>query len=191
MSDKTLIEALKRGDEDAFRTLVEGHEKMVINTCYGFTHKYDEAEDLAQEVFIQVFKSVHTFREDAKISTWLYRIAVNKCLNHIRSNKRRSIIDKFGDLLFSESEFEPQSSIQNQPDKILENKENAERLHKAIAQLPENQQIAFTLSKFKGLPNKQIADVMKTSLSSVEALMNRAKKNMQKNLISYLQNNLY
>ena len=83
-----LINRLKQGDEPAFRILVEDYRKQVVNTCFGLLHNYDDAEDVAQDVFIEAFRSIHKFRGDSKIETWLYRIAINRSLNHIRNNKK-------------------------------------------------------------------------------------------------------
>ena len=182
MDDAGLVKRLQGREERAFNELVESYQNMIINTCYGFLHNTEEAEDVAQEVFIQVFKSIGSFRGDAKLSTWLYRIAVNRSLNKIRS--RRSKFFVAIDSLF-ESEHTHKSSYSVTPHDSLENQERAKVLHDAIDKLPDNQKTAFVLSKYKGLPNKKISEIMSATLSSVEALLNRAKKNLQKNLIDY------
>ena len=188
MNDTTLINNLKQGDENAFREVVNLYQSMVINTCFGFVHQYEESEDLAQEVFIQVYKSIGNFRSDARLSTWIYRITVNKCLNHLRRKKKRSLIGQAEAYLFDFGMETVAESYNNQPQAILENKERAEQLHRAIDSLVENQKIAFTLSKYRGESNKKIAEVMKTSVSSVEALLNRAKNKLQIILLDYYKN---
>lgn len=188
MNDTTLINNLKQGDENAFREVVNLYQSMVINTCFGFVHQYEESEDLAQEVFIQVYKSIGNFRSDARLSTWIYRITVNKCLNHLRRKKKRSLIGQAEAYLFDFGMETVAESYNNQPQAILENKERAEQLHQAIDSLVENQKIAFTLSKYRGESNKKIAEVMQTSVSSVEALLNRAKNKLQIILLDYYKN---
>jgi RNA polymerase sigma-70 factor (ECF subfamily) len=84
MSDVEIIELLKQGSEQAFKKLVETHQKLVVNTCFGMVHNREDAEDIAQDVFIEVYRNIQKFRADSKLSTWLYRIAVNRSLNHIR-----------------------------------------------------------------------------------------------------------
>lgn len=79
MNDNELIRAIKTGNAAAFQALVEQYKDLVVNTCYGFVHDREDAEDLAQDVFVETYESVHAFREKAKLSTWLYRITVNKC----------------------------------------------------------------------------------------------------------------
>lgn len=183
MSDHELIEQLKQGSEQAFRELVNHYQKKVVNTCYGLLHNHEDAEDIAQDVFVEVYRSVSNFRADSKLSTWLYRIAVNRSLNHIRNNKKHRWLSSF------ESEVKAQNtkllqmeSDSNQPESELENKQRALILHEAISSLPENQKVAFSLNKYEDLSYQEIADVMELSLSSVESLLFRAKKNLQKKL---------
>jgi RNA polymerase sigma-70 factor (ECF subfamily) len=182
MDDAGLVRRLQLGEERAFRELVESYQNMIVNTCFGFLHNTEEAEDVAQEVFIQVFKSIDSFRGDAKLSTWLYRIAVNRSLNKIRSRKSKFFVAL--DSLF-EADNNLKSTSSGTPHDSLENQERARILHEAIDKLPDKQKAAFILSKYKCLPNKKISEVMSTTLSSVEALLNRAKKNLQKSLIDY------
>ena len=185
MDDAGLVKRLQSGEERAFRELVESYQNMIVNTCYGFLHNTEEAEDVAQEVFIQVFKSIDSFRGDAKLSTWLYRIAVNRSLNKIRSRKSKFFLSL--DTVF-EADHSSKGSHAITPHDSLENQERAKVLHEAIDKLPNNQKTAFVLSKYKGLPNKKISEIMSTTLSSVEALLNRAKKNLQKSLMDYYKN---
>jgi len=180
-----LLKRLQLREERAFKELVESYQDMLINTCYGFLHNTEEAEDVAQEVFIQVYKSIASFRGDSKLSTWIYRIAVNRSLNKIRARKSRFFVAI--DSLFELDQF-PNSSHAPSPHESLENQERANQLHAAINKLPVKQKTAFVLSKYKGLPNKEISEVMTTTLSSVEALLNRAKRNLQKSLVGYYKN---
>ena len=183
MDDLQIIEQIKQGNESAFRQLVEQHQKMVVNTCLGLVHDADDADDLAQEVFIEVFNSVHRFRSDSKISTWLYRIAVNKSLNFIRDNKKRKFFKKIEDVFSGRNYTDSDSGLSSEePDINLQEKQKAAILHKAIDSLPENQRVAFTLNKYEDLSYKEISEVMGISLSSVESLIHRAKKNLQEKL---------
>jgi len=181
MDDADLIKRLQLRQEGAYRELVEQYQAMLFNTCFGFLHNTEEAEDVAQEVFIKVFKVIDTFRGEAKLSTWLYRIALNMSLNKIRARKSKLFVAL--DSIFDGSyKMEPHSFT---PYDSLENKEKANVLHKALDKLPGNQKIAFVLSKYRGLPYIEIAEVMGVTVSSVEALLHRAKKNLQKDLIKY------
>lgn len=191
MSESKIIEKLKKSDEPTFKQLVEDNRKMVVNTCFGLVHSSEDAEDIAQEVFIEVFRSVHKFRADAKLSTWLYRIAVNRSLNFIRDNKKNKWFQSFEDEVVAKNRQLKQleSSKSDQPEYELENKQRAVILHEAINRLPKNQKVAFTLSKYEELSYHEISEVMELSVSSVESLLFRAKKNLQKKLYKCYKKN--
>ncbi|MEN8248575.1 MAG: RNA polymerase sigma factor [Bacteroidota bacterium] len=182
MDEAGLIARLQAKDEKAFKELVETYQGMVYRTCFGFLHSTEDAEDMAQEVFIQVYNSIEKFRGASKLSTWLYRIAVNKSLNKLRGSKVRFLTNI--DTIFEK----PQNKVEENPFGTLENKEKADMINRAIDQLPVNQRTAFILSKYEDVPNKQIAKIMELSLSSIEALHHRAKKNLQKLLVGYYRN---
>lgn len=186
MNDSGLIGEIKSGNAQAFKDLVEQHQDLVVNTCYSFLRNRDDADDVAQDVFVEVYKAVHTFREEAKLSTWLYRIAVNKCLNQIKKKKRRRWMRSLQAAFGGEEEAQEiaDESIAN-PQSDLEQQERARVLHQAIDSLAENQRIAFTLSKLEDLRYQEIAEVMGTTIPAVESLLNRAKKNLQQKLYDY------
>jgi RNA polymerase sigma-70 factor (ECF subfamily) len=184
------IEALKAGREDAFRVLVNTFQDRVFNTCLGFLENREEAEDAAQETFMEVYRSLRNFREEAKLSTWIYRIAVSKSLLAIRRKRRKKRFALFvsqrddGGI----EEAPDNATAANHPLAQLENKEDAEILYAAMGKLAESQRIAFTLNKIEGLRYEEIAEVMNVSLSSVESLVHRAKMNLQKRLYAYYKN---
>lgn len=180
-----LIQSLKRGDASAFRQLVNGHQRLVYNTALGFLRNREEAEDIAQEVFVEVWTRIQSFKGESKLSTWLYRITVNKCLDHHRKQnrqKRQGIhVDLEGDKVLQVSDF-------RHPGIALEDQELAATLMAAIDQLPENQKIAFTLHKVSDLNHQEIGDVMGISHSAIESLIHRAKQNLRKLLAEYYHN---
>ncbi len=182
------IDDLKTGSEESFRQLVEQYQGKVYNTCLGFAKNGEDADDLAQEVFIEVFKSINTFRGDAKLSTWIYRIAVTKSLEFLRKSKRRK---RFG-LLRSLFTDEPKTMLEipefEHPGILAENKERANILMSAIDKLPESQKTAFTLHKIEGLSYEAIGEIMNKSLSSIESIMHRAKIRLQEYLHDYYYN---
>lgn len=184
MGETEIIQKLKTGSEQAFKQLVENYQKMVVNTCFAMVHDLHDAEDIAQEVFIEVYRSIHKFRADAKLSTWLYRIAVNRSLNFIRDNKKRKWFQSFEDSVEAKKrELQNMTAVNSdQPGFVLENQQRAILLREAIDSLPQNQKVAFTLSKYEELSYNEISDVMDLSVSSVESLLHRAKKNLQKKL---------
>lgn len=184
MSETEIIHKLQQGNEQAFKQLVENYQKLVVNTCFGIVHNTEDAEDIAQDVFIEVYRNIQKFKGDSKLSTWLYRIAVNRSLNHIRDNKKNKWFRSFEDKVTAKNRQlqQIQSSKTDQPEFELENKQRAIILHEAINSLPENQKVAFTLSKYEELSYQEIAEVMELSVSSVESLLFRAKKGLQKKL---------
>ncbi|WP_321369070.1 sigma-70 family RNA polymerase sigma factor [uncultured Draconibacterium sp.] len=184
MSDTEIIEQLKQGNELAFKKLVDTHQKLVVNTCYGLVQNREDAEDVAQEVFVEVYRNIDKFRADAKLSTWLYRIAVNRSLNHIRDNKKHKWFQGFEDEVAEKSRelLQARTADSDEPEYDFENKQRAIILGEAINSLPKNQKVAFTLSKYEDLSYQEIAEVMDLSVSSVESLLFRAKKGLQKKL---------
>ena len=180
MDELELIQGLREGQEAAFRTLVETYQDRVYNTVIGIVQNAEDAEDVTQEVFIQVYKSIGSFKGESKLSTWLYRIATTRSLDLLRSRKSKK---RFGFIqrLFGEG-TEPTVEIPdfNHPGVALDKKENAAKLFKAITQLPENQKTAFVLHKLEDLSYQEVAAIMKTSVPAVESLMHRAKLNLRK-----------
>jgi RNA polymerase sigma-70 factor, ECF subfamily len=191
MNEAEIIQNLKKGDEKAFRELVEKYRRPVVNTCFGLVHNKEDAEDIAQDVFIEVYRSISRFREESKISTWLYRIAVNRSLNFIRDNKQGKWVNSLEDRILLKKYKSAETIIDDHDDpaKNIENKQKADMLHKAIDSLPQNQRTAFTLNKYENLSYKEISEVMSLSVSSVESLMHRAKKNLQKKLYKCYKKN--
>lgn len=182
MTEQELIFGLRNGEESAFKELVALFQDKVFNTALGFIQHHTEAEDIAQEVFIQVFRSISQFKEQSLLSTWIYRITVTKSLDHLRSKKRKK---RFGFLsnLFGENNlpvYEPEDF--NHPGVLQEKKEDAAILFKVIAQLPENQRIAFVLNKVEDLSYREIAAILNTSESAIDSLLQRAKQNLRKKL---------
>jgi RNA polymerase sigma-70 factor (ECF subfamily) len=173
-----------------FESIVAHNQEKVRNICFRYVNNVDDADDIAQEVFIQVFESLSHFREEAQISTWVYRIAVNKSLDFIRSKNRKK---RFAQLisLFKSGEDEATIEIPSfeTPDKELDDKERKKILDLALDKLPENQKTAIVLSKYEGFGNSEIAKIMDLSLSAVDALIHRAKKNLQKDLHNYFEKN--
>ena len=180
MTEIELIQGLRNGDEAAFKFLVDNYKDRVFNTAIGIVQNAEDAEDVAQEVFIQVFRSIHSFKAESKLSTWMYRITTTRSLDLLRSRKSKK---RFGFLqrLFGDDN-EPLYEIPdfNHPGVTMDRKENASKLFKAINQLPENQKTAFTLHKLEDLSYQEISDIMQTSVPAIESLMHRAKQNLRK-----------
>ena len=185
MSEWILIEQLKQGDETAFKTIVETWQDMVYNTALGIVQNPEDAEDIAQEAFVQVYESVHAFKGEAKFSTWLYKITVTKTMDHLRRKKRKKRFAFVQSLFGANDEIAHDPPDFHHPGVALDKKETAAELFKAIEQLPENQKIAFTLNKLEGLNYQEVSEIMNTTVPSIESLLHRAKNNLKKLLEIY------
>ena len=152
------------------------YKNKVYNTAIGYLQNVEDAEEITQDVFLTIFQKADTFMGNAKVSTWIYRITINKSINQIEKKKRRPS---------SDSELKDFHKIEfNHPGGILENQEKMKYLFAAINTLAEKQKTSFILSYVEGLPRQEVADIMKTTLKSVESLLQRAKINLRKKLIS-------
>ncbi|MCF8243298.1 MAG: RNA polymerase sigma factor [Melioribacteraceae bacterium] len=174
---------MQKLDKSDFKNLVEKHQENVRNLCFKYLRSREDADDVAQDVFIQVYESLTSFRSEAEISTWIFRIAVNKSIDALRKKKRKK---RYAQLIsiFGTGEDDPPLEISS-GENVQENFEQSERvkhLNKAIESLPDNQKTALILSKYHGFSNKEIAEILNTSISAVESLIHRSKKNLHKKL---------
>jgi len=184
--DDALLAALQARDQAAFKEVVARFGSRVLNTCLGLVQNRPDAEDLTQEVFVQVFEQCQSFRGEAKLSTWIYRIAVNKALEHLRRHKRKKRF-AFLTSLFAEDGAALKHDAPDfvHPGVLAERKEQATLLFDAIARLPEKQRVAFTLAQVEQLPQADIAETLETTVGAVEALIQRAKAQLRKDLGAY------
>ena len=189
MNELELIQQLRAGDEQAFKSLVTNYQDLVYNTALGVVQNSEDAEDVAQEVFIQVFRSIDQFKGDARLSTWIYRITTTKALDHIRSRKRKKRFAFITSLFGPNDELVHDPVDFQHPGVALDRKEQAALLFQMINQLPDNQKVAFTLHKTEELSYQEIADVMELSVSAVESLLFRARQNLRKLLEKHYQQN--
>ena len=187
MNELELIQQLREGDELAFKSLVGAYQDMVYNTALGVVQNAEDAEDVAQEVFIQVYRSIDQFKGDARLSTWIYRITTTKALDHIRSRRRKKRFAFITSLFGPNDELVHEPVDFQHPGVALDRKEQAALLFQMINQLPDNQKVAFTLHKTEGLSYQEIADVMQLSVSAVESLLFRARQNLRKLLEKHYQ----
>lgn len=176
-----MITELQQGQENAFRQLVETYQHMVFRTALDIIQQEQEAEDVAQEVFIQAYRSIGEFRGDSKLSTWLYRITIRKALNWQRKKKAAKRFS-LKHLLGIDEKTENEAKDFQHPGVLSENKEDASLLFRSLKELPENQQAAFVLLKVEGLSYEEVSAIMELSVKALESLMHRAKENLRKKL---------
>jgi RNA polymerase sigma factor (sigma-70 family) len=187
LQETDLIQELQLGNAKAFKALVAQYQVPVYHTCFGLVNRSEVAEDLAQEVFVEVYRSIGSYQGKARLSTWLYRIATNKSLEWIRRNQRQKRWAFFSAKRGADSGLLQVEDREAHPGAALENQERSRILFAAIATLAEKQRVAFSLHKIEGLSYQEISEVMEVSLSSVESLMFRAKKNLQLKLRAYYE----
>ena len=190
MTEEQIIQGIRNGDEAAFKELVNNYQELVINVCNSFLHNKDDALDVSQDVFIKAYHSIGNFRGQSRISTWLYRIAVNQSLNYIRDRKRKNIFSNL-DVLFNNPGSDPVENIEDDNDNATQKMERQERkdlLFRAIQKLPKKQRIALTLNKLEELPYREVAEIMDITVSETGVLINRAKKTLQKKMVAKLKN---
>ncbi len=183
MTDNDIIQQILKGDREIFRLLVQRYQPMVFRITVGFVHNKEDADDLTQEIFIQVYHALSKFRGDSNFQTWLYRIVLNAAINHKRKNNR-NIFQRIGNFLHHDWEKEKYLRIPetDNPENILIKEEHRELVRKALEALPENQRSAIILSKYDDLSQREIAEILGVTEGAVEALLQRAKSNLRKKL---------
>ena len=184
MDEQELIEQLKQGHEPAFRWLVETYRNRVFHTVLNLLQDSKDAEDAAQETFIQVFESIGSFKQESSLSTWIYVIATRKALDKLRRRKTRQKLQKVMPWWMPEEKKKDSGPFLH-PGIEAENKEKAAVLFKAIEALPVKQRLAFTLIKIQGMNYEEACQLMQQNIKAVESLISRAKGNIQKQLETY------
>ncbi|WP_445956439.1 RNA polymerase sigma factor [Yeosuana sp.] len=193
MEEENFIKELKDGKRSAYSKLIDDFEQKVFATCISFVPNKEDAEDIAQDVFVEVFNSINKFKGNSKLSTWIYRITTNKCLEFIRKKNTKKRFAFLQSIMGTEIPIDKTSYFteMNHPGIIMENKEKSDIIFKAINELPDAQRVVFTLSKIDGKSYQEISEITDKSLSSVESLMFRAKKNLQGLLEKFYKNENY
>lgn len=191
MEEALWIAALRKREQAAYARLVERYQSRIYNVCLGFVFHREEAEDLCQEVFVEVYRSIEQFEGRASIGTWMHRIAVTKSLEAIRARGRKKRAAQLLSLIgLKEAGIEPQAYALDHPGIQLENQERARHLYAAIDHLPENQRVAFTLAKVEGRSYEEVAEIMQVSIPSVESLLFRARRTLQALLENFYRHHL-
>jgi RNA polymerase sigma-70 factor (ECF subfamily) len=173
-------------DELAFEILVRRHQTSVLNLVYRYVGDRTKAKDLAQEVFIRVWRAANRYEPKAKFTTWIYRITANLCLNELKSIKGKKLVQLEAEEQDRQSiNYKTTSDASRSPEDILVAKESSRQISDALQSLPENQRMALILKRYDNLPYDEIAKIMECSVSAVESLLVRAKKNLQEKLIFF------
>lgn len=182
VSSEELMSRTAEGDEYAFEVLVRRHQTSVLNLIYRYVGDRTKARDLAQEVFLRVWRAANRYEPKAKFTTWIYCIAANLCLNELKSSGKKK-------LFFSESPIEEgqtlneESNVSPSAEDILLAEERSRQISHALQNLPEKQRMALILKRYDNLSYGEIAKIMECSVSAVESLLVRAKRNLKEKLV--------
>jgi len=186
LSDEELMARIARSDAQAFEILVRRHQRRILNLIYRSIGDRMQAEDMAQEVFLRVWRAAEDYEPKAKFTTWVYRIAVNLCLDTLKSAyQKQSFVyphvnsdhpDENDELLFRHGSAPS-------PEELLLAAEESGRIFAALLSLPTNQRLAIVLKKFDGLSYDEISRILGCSKSAVESLLVRAKRNLCEKLL--------
>jgi len=185
--EAALIERCLTGDDIAFDELVQRYQDMVFNLSYRLLGSHDESADMTQEVFLQIYRKLGSFRRDASLRTWIYRIVINRAKNRQRWWRRR-----FGEMTamsLDDAEANPtcdltapEDGVAMAPDKTLERKEESQLLMCAIERLPFSHQTILLLKEIEGLSYEEIAATLDLPLGTVKSRLARARKSLREKL---------
>jgi RNA polymerase sigma-70 factor (ECF subfamily) len=163
-----------------FEKILYTYKNMVYNLALQYVQNIEDAEEITQDVFVAIHHSLNSFKQNAEVSTWIYRIAINKSLDYLKRKKRKK---RFG---FIVSIFENQETMDvhsfNHPGIELEQKQTIQLIFSALNQLNDQQKTAIILNKIQHKSQKEVAEIMKLTPKAVESLIVRAKNNLLKNL---------
>ncbi len=175
---KLMLEFIE-GDISAFEQIMNKYKEIVINIAYRFIQNRSTAEDIAQDVFLKIYNSAKSYKPKARLSTWIYKITANLCLNELRSRKHFKAISM-------ESIGEIRDFAQTNPFENLEKKELKHLVKEAIDSLPDRQRMVIILKKYEDLSYQEISEIMGCSVSAVDSLLQRAKQNLKNKLAPFL-----
>lgn len=188
-----LMLRVRDGDAEAFAELVERYQHRLVGILAHLVGRSDEAEDLAQEVFLRIFRARHDYHPQAKFSTWLFTIANNVALNSLRQRQRKPTVqlapapDSSGSFGLSPELQIPDPTRGSAPEQRLRHHELAVKVQEALAQLNDRQRLAVILNKFEDMSYEEIGRVMGLSVMAVKSLLSRARCQLRELLKAYVQ----
>jgi len=180
--EATLVQRCAARDETACAELVAEHQRMVVQLAINLLGDRDEALDLSQEVFLRVFRTIHRFRGQSALRTWIYRIAVNQARNRHRFWRRRHRNDQVSLDAHIAAHGEFPSTLGLRPDRVFEQKQLGQRLQEALDQLPFDQRTAIVLREIDGLSYDDIAVALGVAIGTVKSRLTRARQALRENL---------
>ena len=188
-NEQFLVDRFCNGDHAAFHELVNLHKKKIYYLAYDITGNHHEAEDISQEVFIKMFRSLKTFRRDAKMSSWLYQITVNTSIDSLRksSKKPKKTIDEFDQINIQESIL-PSGTHAFDPARSTESSQIQNHISEALQKISPKERTVFVMRHYNDLKLNEIAEILNVTIGTVKSLLFRAIKKLRKELSSYMSN---
>ena len=178
MLEKELVAKVKSGDMNAFEKIIKLYEKKICSVIYYMVKDQNIVEDVAQEVFIKLYKNISKFNEQSSLYTWIYRITINACYDEIKRERKISYISNYKETEDGEQEIEIEDEKQNVSE-IIEKRIEKEMLIKAIKMLPDEQRALIVLRDIRGFTYWEIADMLKLKLGTVKSKISRARTQLK------------
>lgn len=189
MQDQEIIRKILLNDEVGFTQLIKKYQDLVYSTCFRLLGNRADAEDLSQEVFLEVFRSLVYLKNTEDMTGWIYRISYTKCISFLRrKNPAKASPGKDSEQVILQMEGASPEKNRDTPHQTLEQKEAAAHLFEKIDKLPEKQKRAFLMHKFEGYSHREICETLDLTQASVESLIYRAKVSLRKSLVNYFEN---
>lgn len=168
-----------------FQELYNNHKNLVFNLALQYVQNIENAEEITQDVFVAIYGKLKSFRNESKITTWIYRITINKSLDFIKAKTRKKRFTLFTSLFYNDTEeLKHDVSDFNHPGILLEQKEELQKIFRFINELPDNQKTTLILMKIECKTQKEVAEIMNISNKALESLLQRAKQNLSKKINS-------
>ena len=183
--EQLLLESIRNGDDRGFEKLVKEHTSKVISLAWRLVGNREEAEDLAQEAFLRLHRSLPSFRGDSRISTWLYRTTTRLAIDHLRRERLKRKLFFFRPDNEAIDPVELASNPLDDPAREYQGQEAMQSLRKSLAKLSPRQQVIFTLRHYEGLPLKEIAEYLELETGTVKAHLHRAVSQLREDLAEY------
>lgn len=177
MDDNRLMTLISHGDRQAFASLVDLYQTRVIHIAYGMLFDYEDACDASQEVFVKIYRSADTFRSESTLSTWIYRITKNVCIDFLRKRKEATLS------LDDNQDDAPKIEIEDRkfsPEENAETHEIQQLVHDAISQLDDNSRLIITMFDIDGLSYDEISSILEIPAGTVKSRLNRARSKLRK-----------
>ena len=194
MTDEELVEKVKKGDADVYEKIIQKYQSKVFGLIYNMTKNQNEIEDLAQEVFIKIYKNLGKFKGESSLYTWIYKITVNLCLDEMKKRKNVIYLDEKIEVDDGEVNRELPSEDKSQ-EELYEEKELQEKLHNCINKLPEKQRVMIVLRDIKGFSYEEISKITDVKLGTVRSQINRARLKLkelldeERTFLEYIESN--